>query len=203
MVIGDLADEAALRPPGRRRRHGHPRRRPHQGALASRVHARVNRDGTALAYRPPAARRALRPAVVARRARAAALGLCRQQARRPRSGSAARTGPWLDRPAAGRLRPGRSRDAGLSSAPSRMASRRCRGCADARLSLIHVADLADGAGAGWSNGRAAPATYEIDDGREGGYWLWTTWLRLPQRPLGRAPRSLADPAARHGGRCPR
>ena len=71
----------------------------------------VNRDGTALALRARA-RRALRPAVVAGGPRAAAFALCRQQARG--RGSRGRPLRTLARGAgAGRLRAGRSRDAGL------------------------------------------------------------------------------------------
>jgi len=67
----------------------------------------------------------------------------------------------------------------------------------ARLSLIHVADLAEALARAVEQPPAA-GTYEIDDGREGGY-SYDDMAAAAGQALARAPRSLAVPRAVMGG----
>ena len=64
-------------------------------------------------------------------------------------------------------------------------------CADARLSLIHVADLAEALALALAQ-PPSPSIYEIDDGREGGY-SYRDMADAAGRALGRRPLSLAVP----------
>jgi 2-alkyl-3-oxoalkanoate reductase len=63
--------------------------------------------------------------------------------------------------------------------------------ADARLSLIHVADLAEALALALDQ-PPPPSTYEIDDGRDGGY-SYRDMADAAGRALGRRPLSLAVP----------
>ena len=65
--------------------------------------------------------------------------------------------------------------------------------ADARLSLIHVADLAEALALALDQ-PPPPSTYEIDDGKEGGY-TYRDMAAAAGRALGRRPLSLAVPRA--------
>ena len=112
IVLGDLSDEAALA----RLVDGADVVVHAAGLIKARrpaeFFARQSRRHGA-ARRPLAPTGRLRPAVVAGGARAAALALRRQQARRRGGARPRATGPWLAVRGAGRLRSGRPRDPGL------------------------------------------------------------------------------------------
>ena len=187
MVLGDLGDEAALK-------------RLVEGAdvvvhAAGLIKARrpsefmaVNRDGTALlSALAPDARFLLLSSLAAREPQLSPYAASKRAAEEVVAG---RSGPWLTIRAPAVYGPGdretlayfRSVAGGLAPRP-RMA--------DARLSLIHVADLADAVALAVENPPPA-STYEIDDGKDGGY-TYLDMARLAGEAVGRRAWSLAIP----------
>ena len=187
MVLGDLGDEPALK-------------RLVEGAdvvvhAAGLIKARrpsefmaVNRDGTALlSALAPDARFLLLSSLAAREPQLSPYAASKRAAEEVVAG---RSGPWLTIRAPAVYGPGdretlayfRSVAGGLAPRP-RMA--------DARLSLIHVADLADAVALAVENPPPA-STYEIDDGKDGGY-TYLDMARLAGEAVGRRAWSLAIP----------
>jgi len=187
MVLGDLGDEAALK-------------RLVEGAdvvvhAAGLIKARrpsefmaVNRDGTALlSALAPDARFLLLSSLAAREPQLSPYAASKRAAEEVVAG---RSGPWLTIRAPAVYGPGdretlayfRSVAGGLAPRP-RMA--------DARLSLIHVADLAQAVALAVANPPPA-STYEIDDGKDGGY-TYLDMARLAGEAVGRRAWSLAIP----------
>jgi nucleoside-diphosphate-sugar epimerase len=187
LVLGDLMDETALK-------------RLVEGAgavvhAAGLIKARrasdfmmVNRDGTALlsAFTPDI-RLVLLSSLAAREPQLSPYAASKRAAEEVVSG---RSGPWLTVRAPAVYGPG-DRE---TLAYFRMAS---RGIAlqpwlpDARLSLIHVADLAE-AVALLVDKPPEPALFEIDDGREGAY-LYRDMARAAGKALGRRVWPVAVP----------
>ena len=187
IVLGDLSDDAALR----RLVDGADTvvhaaglikaRRPSEFAL-------VNRDGTArLSALAPRATFVLLSSLAAREPGLSAYAASKRAAE---EAVAARTGPWLAVRAPAVYGPGDRETLAYFRAVKRGLAPRPK-VADARLSLIHVADLAE-ALALVVERPPATSIYEIDDGREGGY-SYDDMAAAAGRALARASRSLAIP----------
>ncbi len=187
MVLGDLSEEAALR-------------RLVDGAdvvvhAAGLIKARrpadflaVNRDGTArLSGLAPDARFVLLSSLAAREP---ALSPYAASKRAAEVVVASRAGPWLTVRAPAVYGPGDRETLAYFRAVKRGLAPRPR-VAGARLSLIHVADLAEALALAVEQTPMA-STYEIDDGRDGGYG-YGHMAAAAGRALGRGPRSLAIP----------
>jgi nucleoside-diphosphate-sugar epimerase len=164
MVLGDLLDEAALG----RLVAGADAVVHAAGLIKARRPAdfmSVNRDGTALlSALAPEARLILLSSLAAREPQLSAYASSKRAAE---SVVAGRSGPWLAIRAPAVYGPGdRETLAYFRGAARGIAPRPWGG--DARLSLIHVADLAEALALAVEQ-RPPSSVYEIDDGREGGY----------------------------------
>jgi nucleoside-diphosphate-sugar epimerase len=189
MVLGDLSDEAALK-------------RLVEGAdavihAAGLIKARrpsefmtVNRDGTALlSALAPEATFLLLSSLAAREPQLSPYAASKHAAEEVVAG---RSGPWLTVRAPAVYGPGDRETLAYFKAVARGLAPRPR-VPDARLSLIHVADLAEALALALDQ-PPPPSTYEIDDGREGGY-SYRDMADAAGRALGRRPLSLAVPRA--------
>jgi nucleoside-diphosphate-sugar epimerase len=187
MVLGDLSDEAALK-------------RLVEGAdavvhAAGLIKARrpadfmsVNRDGTALlSALAPDARFLLLSSLAAREPQLSPYAASKRAAEEVVAG---RSGPWLTVRAPAVYGPGDRETLAYFKAVARGLAPRPR-VAGARLSLIHVADLAEALALALDQ-PPPPSTYEIDDGKEGGY-SYRDMADAAGRALGRKPWSLAVP----------
>ena len=189
MVLGDLSDEAALK-------------RLVSGAdavvhAAGLIKARrpsdfmtVNRDGTALlSALAPDARFLLLSSLAAREPQLSPYAASKRAAEEVVAG---RSGPWLTVRAPAVYGPGDRETLAYFKAVARGLAPRPR-VADARLSLIHVADLAEALALALDQ-PPSPSIYEIDDGKAGGY-TYRDMADAAGRALGRTPLSLAVPRA--------
>jgi nucleoside-diphosphate-sugar epimerase len=187
IVWGDLGDEGAL------------------GALVAGadaiVHAaglikarrpedflRVNRDGTArLSALAPQTPFVLLSSLAAREPQLSLYAASKHAAEEAVAG---RVGPWLAVRAPAVYGPGdRETLAYFRAAAWGIAPRPA--VREARLSLIHVADLAEALASAVER-RPSPSIYEIDDGREGGYG-YADMARAAGLALGRRERSVRIP----------
>jgi nucleoside-diphosphate-sugar epimerase len=187
LVLGDISDEAALR-------------RLVDGAdtvihAAGLIKARrpsdfitVNRDGTALVSRlAPTARFVLLSSLAAREPLLSPYGASKRAAEDVVAG---RSGPWLAVRAPAVYGPGDRETLAYFRAVARGFAPRPN-LPDARLSLIHVADLAEALALAVE--RPPPAAVrEIDDGRAGGYG-YDDMQAAAEAALGRTARTLAIP----------
>jgi 2-alkyl-3-oxoalkanoate reductase len=187
LVLGDVSDEAALR-------------RLVDGAdtvihAAGLIKARrssdfrtVNRDGTALVSKlAPTARFVLLSSLAAREPLLSPYGASKRAAEEAVAG---RSGPWLAVRAPAVYGPGDRETLAYFRAVARGFAPRPN-LPDARLSLIHVADLAEALALAVE--RPPPASVcEIDDGREGGYG-YGDMQAAAEAALGRTARTLAIP----------
>jgi 2-alkyl-3-oxoalkanoate reductase len=187
LVLGDVSDEAALR---------------HlvDGAdtvihAAGLIKARrpadfmvVNRDGTALVSAlAPSARFVLLSSLAAREPLLSPYGASKRAAEEAVAG---RSGPWLVVRAPAVYGPGDRETLAYFRAVARGFAPRPN-LPEARLSLIHVADLADALALAVE--RPPPASVcEIDDGRDGGY-DYGDMQAAAEAALGRTARTLAIP----------
>src|SRR5262245_59350967 len=187
MVLGDLFDEAALK-------------RLVDGAdtivhAAGLIKARrpsdflaVNRDGTALlSALSPDARFILLSSLAAREPQLSPYGASKRAAETVVAG---RSGPWLVVRAPAVYGPGDRETLAYFRAVARGLAPRPR-LANARLSLIHVADLAEALALAVEQ-PPSPSVYEIDDGRDGGYG-YADMATAAGAALGRRARPLAIP----------
>ena len=189
MVLGDLLDEAALK----RLVHGADAVVHVAGLIKARQPAEfmtVNRDGTALlsALAPDA--RFLRLSSLA--AREPQLSPYAASKRAAEEVVAGRSGPWLTVRAPAVYGPGDRETLAYFKAVARGLAPQPK-VANARLSLIHVADLAEALALALEQ-PPPPSTYEIDDGKERGY-TYRDMADAAGRALGRRPLSLAVPRA--------
>ena len=187
MVLGDLSDEAALK----RLVAGADAVVHAAGLIKARRPAdfmTVNRDGTALlSALAPDARFLLLSSLAAREPQLSPYAASKRAAEEVVAG---RSGHWLTVRAPAVYGPGdretlayfRSVAGGLAPRPKG---------ADARLSLIHVADLAEALALALDQ-PPPPSIYEIDDGKEGGY-SYRDMARLAGEAVGRRALSLAIP----------
>ena len=187
LVLGDVSDEPALR----RLVDGADTVIHAAGLIKARRTAdfmRVNRDGTALVSRlAPTARFVLLSSLAAREPLLSPYGASKGAAEEAVAG---RTGPWLVVRAPAVYGPGdretlayfRAVDRGFALRPN---------LPDARLSLIHVADLAEALALA-AERPPSPSVHEIDDGREGGYG-YGDMQTAAQSAVGRTARTLAIP----------
>ena len=187
LVLGDVSDEAALR-------------RLVDGAdtvihAAGLIKARrssdfrtVNRDGTALVSAlAPTACFVLLSSLAAREPLLSPYGASKRAAEEAVAG---RSGPWLAVRAPAVYGPGDRETLAYFRAVARGFAPRPN-LPDARLSLIHVADLAEALALAVE--RPPPASVcEIDDGREGGYG-YPDMQAAAEAALGRTARTLAIP----------
>ena len=187
LVLGDVSDEAALR-------------RLVDGAdtvihAAGLIKARrssdfrtVNRDGTALVSAlAPTACFVLLSSLAAREPLLSPYGASKRAAEEAVAG---RSGPWLAVRAPAVYGPGDRETLAYFRAVARGFAPRPN-LPDARLSLIHVADLAEALALAVE--RPPPASVcEIDDGREGGYG-YGDMQAAAEAALGRTARTLAIP----------
>jgi 2-alkyl-3-oxoalkanoate reductase len=187
LVLGDVSDEAALR-------------RLVDGAdtvihAAGLIKARrssdfrtVNRDGTALVSAlAPTAHFVLLSSLAAREPLLSPYGASKRAAEEAVAG---RSGPWLAVRAPAVYGPGDRETLAYFRAVARGFAPRPN-LPDARLSLIHVADLAEALALAVE--RPPPASVcEIDDGREGGYG-YGDMQAAAEAALGRTARTLAIP----------
>jgi nucleoside-diphosphate-sugar epimerase len=187
IVLGDLADEAALR----RLVDGVDTVIHAAGLIKARAPAdfmTVNRDGTArLSALAPEARFILLSSLAAREPQLSAYAGSKRAAEQV---AAERAGPWLAVRAPAVYGPGDRETLAYFKAAARGLAPRPKG-EGARLSLIHVEDLAE------ALVRAVevplpPAVYEIDDGREGGYG-YGDMAAAAGEALGRSVRSVPVP----------
>ena len=187
LVLGDVSDEAALR-------------RLVDGAdtvihAAGLIKARrssdfrtVNRDGTALVSKlAPTARFVLLSSLAAREPLLSPYGASKRAAEEAVAG---RSGPWLAVRAPAVYGPGDRETLAYFRAVARGFAPRPN-LPDARLSLIHVADLAEALALAVER-PAAASVCEIDDGREGGYG-YPDMQAAAEAALGRTARTLAIP----------
>lgn len=187
IVWGDLGDEAALR-------------RLVDGAqaivhLAGLIKARtddefdtVNRQGTArLSAMAPQVPLLLLSSLAAREPHLSPYGASKRAAEEV---VAARQGPWLAVRAPAVYGPGDRETLAYFRAAARGLALEPR-IREARLALIHVADLAEALALCLEH-PPAPSIYEIDDGREGGY-RYADMARAAAQGLGRRVRELAVP----------
>jgi 2-alkyl-3-oxoalkanoate reductase len=187
LVLGDVSDEAALR-------------RLVDGAdtvihAAGLIKARrssdfrtVNRDGTALVSAlAPTAHFVLLSSLAAREPLLSPYGASKRAAEEAVAG---RSGPWLAVRAPAVYGPGDRETLAYFRAVARGFAPRPN-LPDARLSLIHVADLAEALALAVE--RPPPASVcEIDDGRDGGYG-YGDMQAAAEAALGRTARTLAIP----------
>jgi nucleoside-diphosphate-sugar epimerase len=189
VVLGDLSDEAALK----RLVDGADAVVHAAGLIKARQPAdfmAVNRDGTALlSALAPDATFVLLSSLAAREPQLSPYGASKHAAEEVVAG---RSGPWLTVRAPAVYGPGDRETLAYFRAVARGLAPRPR-LRDARLSLIHVADLAEALALAVEQPPAA-STYEIDDGREGGHsyrdMAEAAGLAVDRRPL-----SLAVPRA--------
>jgi len=187
LVLGDVSDQAALR-------------RLVDGAdtvihAAGLIKARrssdfrtVNRDGTALVSKlAPTARFVLLSSLAAREPLLSPYGASKRAAEEAVAG---RSGPWLAVRAPAVYGPGDRETLAYFRAVARGFAPRPN-LPDARLSLIHVADLAEALALAVER-PAAASVCEIDDGREGGYG-YPDMQAAAEAALGRTARTLAIP----------
>jgi 2-alkyl-3-oxoalkanoate reductase len=187
LVLGDISDEAALR-------------RLVDGAdtvihAAGLIKARrpsdfitVNRDGTALVSRlAPTARFVLLSSLAAREPLLSPYGASKRAAEEVVAG---RSGPWLAVRAPAVYGPGDRETLAYFRAVARGLAPRPN-LPDARLSLIHVADLAEALALAVER-PPPPSVREIDDGRNGGYG-YGDMQAAAEVALGRTARTLAIP----------
>jgi len=187
IVLGDLADEAALR----RLVDGADAVIHAAGLIKARAPAdfmTVNRDGTArLSALAPEARFILLSSLAAREPQLSAYAGSKRAAEQV---VAERPGPWLAVRAPAVYGPGDRETLAYFKAAARGLAPRPRG-EGARLSLIHVEDLAE-ALVRVVEAPLPPAVYEIDDGREGGYG-YGDMATAAGEALGRSVRSVPVP----------
>lgn len=187
MVLGDLSDEAALK----RLVDGADAVVHAAGLIKARRPAdfmTVNRDGTALlSALAPEATFVLLSSLAAREPLLSPYGASKHAAEAVVSG---RSGPWLTVRAPAVYGPGDRETLAYFRAVSRGLAPRPR-LRDARLSLIHVADLAEVLALAVER-PPTPSTYEVDDGREGGY-SYRDMADAAGRAVGRRPLALAVP----------
>lgn len=187
IVLGDLADEAALR----RLVDGADVVIHAAGLIKARTPAdfmTVNRGGTArLSALAPEARFILLSSLAAREPQLSAYAESKRAAEQV---VAERRGAWLAVRAPAVYGPGDRETLAYFKAAARGFAPRPRG-EGARLSLIHVEDLAE-ALVGLVEAPLLPAVYEIDDGREGGYG-YGDMAAAAGEALGRSVRSVPIP----------
>jgi nucleoside-diphosphate-sugar epimerase len=148
----------------------------------------VNRDGTAvLSALAPDACLILLSSLAAREPQLSPYAASKRAAEEVVSG---RSGPWLVVRAPAVYGPGDRETLAYFRAASRGIALQPL-VAEARLSLIHVADLAEILAA-VAEKPPAPGIFEIDDGREGGY-LYADMARAAGKALGRRVWTLAVP----------
>jgi nucleoside-diphosphate-sugar epimerase len=187
LVLGDISDEAAIR-------------RLVEGAdtvvhAAGLIKARrasdfmtVNRDGTALVSRlAPTAHLVLLSSLAAREPLLSTYGASKRAAEEVLTG---RSGLWLAVRAPAVYGPGDRETLAYFRAVARGLAPRPN-LPDARLSLIHVADLAEALALAVEH-PPPPSVREIDDGRNGGYG-YGDMQAAAQAALGRTARTLAIP----------
>jgi nucleoside-diphosphate-sugar epimerase len=189
LVLGDLMDEGALK-------------RLVEGAdavvhAAGLIKARrasdfmmVNRDGTALlsAFTPDI-RLVLLSSLAAREPHLSPYAASKRAAEEVVSG---RSGPWLTVRAPAVYGPGDRETLAYFRLAARGIALQPR-LEEARLSLIHVTDLAEALATAVDKPPEA-STFEIDDGREGGY-LYKDMARAAAKALGRSVWSVGVPRA--------
>ncbi|MBI2742118.1 MAG: NAD-dependent epimerase/dehydratase family protein [Rhodospirillales bacterium] len=187
MVLGDLLDEAALE----RLVHGADAVVHAAGLIKARRPGdffAVNRDGTALlSALAPDARFLLLSSLAAREPQLSPYAASKRAAEEV---VASRSGPWLTVRAPAVYGPGDRETLAYFKAVARGLAPRPK-VPGARLSLIHVADLAEALALALDQ-PPPPSTYEIDDGKEGGY-SYRDMADAAGRALGRRPLSLAVP----------
>ncbi len=187
IVLGDLADEAALR----RLVEGADTVIHAAGLNTARAPAdfmTVNRDGTArLSALAPEARFILLSSLAAREPQLSAYAASKQAAEQA---VAERAGPWLAVRAPAVYGPGDRETLAYFKAAARGLAPRPRG-EGARLSLIHVEDLAEVL-ARVVEAPPSASVYEIDDGREGAYG-YGDMAAAAGEALGRPVRSVPVP----------
>ncbi len=187
IVLGDLADEAALR----RLVDGVDAVIHAAGLIKARVPGdfmTVNRDGTArLSALAPEARFILLSSLAAREPQLSAYAGSKRAAEQV---VAERPGPWLTVRAPAVYGPGDRETLAYFKAAARGFAPRPRG-EGARLALIHVEDLAE-ALARVVEAPLPASVYEIDDGREGGY-SYGDMAAAAGEALGRSVRSMPVP----------
>ena len=155
----------------------------------------VNRDGTALlSALAPEATFLLLSSLAAREPQLSPYAASKRAAEEVVAG---RSGPWLTVRAPAVYGPGDRETLAYFKAVARGLAPRPK-VADARLSLIHVADLAEALALALDQ-PPPPSTYEIDDGTRRRLLLSRHGRR--RRPRARPPAAVARRAARgHGGR---
>jgi nucleoside-diphosphate-sugar epimerase len=187
MVLGDLSDEAALK----RLVAGADAVVHAAGLIKARRPAdfmTVNRDGTALlSALAPDARFLLLSSLAAREPQLSPYAASKRAAEEVVAG---RSGPWLTVRAPAVYGPGDRETLAYFKAVARGLAPRPK-VAGARLSLIHVADLVEALALALDQ-PPPPSTYEIDDGKDGGY-SYRDMADAAGRALGRKPVSLAVP----------
>jgi nucleoside-diphosphate-sugar epimerase len=187
LVLGDVSDEAALR----QLVDGADTVIHAAGLIKARRPAdfmAVNRDGTALVSAlAPSARFVLLSSLAAREPLLSPYGASKRAAEEAVAG---RSGPWLVVRAPAVYGPSDRETLAYFRAVARGFAPRPN-LPDARLSLIHVADLADALALAVE--RPPPASVcEIDDGRDGGY-DYGDMQAAAEAALGRTARTLAIP----------
>ena len=189
IVLGDLADEAALR----RLVDGADTVIHAAGLIKARQPAdfmAVNREGTArLSALAPQARFILLSSLAAREPQLSAYAESKRMAEQVVAG---RTGAWLAVRAPAVYGPGDRETLAYFKAAARGLAPRPGG-EGARLSLIHVEDLAEVL-VRVVEAPPPASVYEIDDGREGGY-SYGDMAAAAREALGRSVRSVSFPRA--------
>jgi nucleoside-diphosphate-sugar epimerase len=187
IVLGDLSDDAALR----RLVDGADTVIHAAGLIKARRPAdfmAVNRDGAArLSALAPDALFLLVSSLAAREPDLSPYAASKHAAEQVVS---RRPGPWLAVRAPAVYGPGDRETLAYFKAVARGLAPQPR-VAGARLSLVHVADLAEALALAVER-PPAPSIYEIDDGREGGY-TYRDMAEAAGRALGRRARTLAVP----------
>jgi nucleoside-diphosphate-sugar epimerase len=189
IVLGDLADEAALR----RLVDGADTVIHAAGLIKARQPAdfmAVNREGTArLSALAPRARFILLSSLAAREPQLSAYAESKRMAEQMVAG---RTGAWLAVRAPAVYGPGDRETLAYFKAAARGLAPRPQ-LDDARLALIHVSDLAEALAMAVEQ-PPPDSVYEIDDGQEGGYG-YGDMAAAAQAALGRGVWSLPVPQA--------
>ena len=187
LVLGDVSDEASLR----RLVDGADTIIHAAGLIKARRPAdfmAVNRDGTALVSAlAPTARFVLLSSLAAREPLLSPYGASKRAAEEAVAG---RSGPWLAVRAPAVYGPGDRETLAYFRAVARSFAPRPN-LPNARLSLIHVADLAEALALAAERPPSA-SVCEIDDGREGGYG-YGDMQAAAEAALGRTARTLAIP----------
>lgn len=188
IVWGDLADEVALR----RLVDGAQAIVHLAGLIKARTaveFGRVNRDGTArLSAAAPQARFVLLSSLAAREPHLSPYGASKRAAEEV---MATRRGPWLAVRAPAVYGPGDRETLAYFRAAARGFALEPR-IKEARLALIHVADLAEALALCLEKPAAVSSVYEIDDGCEGGY-RYADLAQAASGALGRRIHELAVP----------